>query len=475
MSKESSNRVAVILAGGSGTRLWPLSRQQLPKQFLNLQGDETLLEGTISRLTPFISKDDVWVVTSEAHASGEAYSALKDLNTILEPAARNTAPAVAVAAALLMDLTKSDPVMLVLPADHLIQDIKSFHQCLDMAVDVAEEGKLVTFGIKPTRPDTGFGYVQAASEADGNAYPVLRFTEKPDLATAESFLLQGSYFWNSGMFVWKASVILDAIQKHLPDIWSVLENMRNRWNKDEPWHEVIRHGFANMPSISIDYGVMEKSESVALIPCDIGWSDVGSWDAVYDISDHDEDGNTLAGDVLSFDCKNSLIRSESKLLAAVNLEDVIVVETPDAILLTKRGESQRVREIVDKIKARGSKEHVEHVTVYRPWGNYTVLEGRNSGYKLKRIEVSPGASLSLQSHQQRSEHWVVVSGVATVTRGEEVYTVSKNESTYIAIGEKHRLANNGENPLQIVEVQVGDYLGEDDIERFDDHYGRGCE
>ncbi len=475
MVKDISNRVAVILAGGSGTRLWPLSRQQLPKQFLNLKGDETLLGGTISRLHPLILEEDVWVVTSEALATGEAYAALYELNTILEPVGRNTAPAIAVAAALLMDRSGSDPTMLVLPADHLIQDVEGFHDCLNRAMDAAEKGALVTFGIEPTRPDTGFGYIQVDQERETEAFPVIRFTEKPDLETAESFLAEGGYYWNSGMFVWKASTILDEIKQHMPDLWPVLEAMRVKWQQGEPWPEVIRHGFADMPSISIDYGVMEKSDRVVLVPCDIGWSDVGSWDAVYDISDRDENGNALVGDVLSLDCRNSLIRSESKLLAAVDLEDVIVVETPDAILLSRRGESQRVREIVDVIKARGSREHIEHRTVMRPWGSYTVLEDHDSGYKLKKIEVNPGASLSLQSHRRRSEHWVVVSGTATVTRGEEMFTVSRNESTYIPIGEKHRLANDGEAPLQIVEVQVGDYLGEDDIERFDDDYGRSGE
>ena len=469
---KGSERVAVILAGGSGTRLWPLSRQQLPKQFLNLKGDETLLGGTISRLHPLISAEDVWVVTSEALATGEAYSALSELNTILEPVGRNTAPAIAVAAALLMDQSDGDPLMLVLPADHLIQDIPRFHDCLNTAMDAAEKGSLVTFGIEPTRPDTGFGYIQADQEGSSEVFPVIRFAEKPDLKTAETFLAEGGYYWNSGMFVWKASIILEEIKVHMPDVWGVLESMRSRWQKGEAWQEVVRHGFEAMPSISIDYGVMEKSDQVVLVPCDIGWSDVGSWDAVYDISDHDENGNALAGDVLSFDCKNSLIRSESKLLAAVDLEDVIIVETPDAILLSKRGESQRVREIVDVIQARGSREHIEHRTVMRPWGSYTVLEDHVSGYKLKRIEVNPGSSLSLQSHQHRSEHWVVVSGTATVTRGGEVATVAKNESTYIPIGEMHRLANHGRIPLQIIEVQVGDYLGEDDIERFDDAYGR---
>ena len=468
----ASERVAVILAGGSGTRLWPLSRQQLPKQFLNLKGEETLLGGTVSRLHPLIAKEDVWVVTSEAHASGEAYSALKELNTILEPVGRNTAPAIAVAAALLMDHSGGDPTMLVLPADHLIQNVDEFHACLERAMKAAEDGSLVTFGIEPTRPDTGFGYIQADQTGSSEAFPVIRFAEKPDLETAESFLKEGGYYWNSGMFVWKASAILHEIKTYLPEMWSVFESMRKQWSQGESWQEVIRHGFADMPSISIDYGVMEKSDKVKLIPCDIGWSDVGSWDAVYDISDHDDQGNALVGDVLNLDCKNSLIRSESKLLATVGLEDVIVVETPDAILLAKRGESQRVKEIVDVIKARGSREHIEHRTVIRPWGSYTVLEDHVSGYKLKRIEVNPGSSLSLQSHQHRSEHWVVVSGTATVTRGDVIATVAKNESTYIPIGEKHRLANHGIIPLQIIEVQVGDYLGEDDIERFGDDYGR---
>jgi len=467
-----SHAVAVILAGGSGTRLWPLSRQQLPKQFLKLQGDETMLEGTISRLAPIVSRENVWVVTSEAHAIGEAYSALDELNTILEPVARNTAPAIALAAALLADLSGSDPMMLVLPADHLIRNRENFHQCLEIAIAAAADDKLVTFGIVPTRPDTGFGYIQADPDKELKVHPVVRFAEKPDLATAESFLAEGGYYWNSGMFVWKASVILDEVQKHLPDVWSVLEKMRAKWKRDEPWQEVIRHGFADMPSISIDYGVMEKSERVALVPCDIGWSDVGSWDAVYEVSEHDAFGNAVSGDVLELDCKNSLIRSHSRLLAAVGLEDVIAIETPDAILLTKRGDSQRVREVVDAIKDRGSREHIENMTVLRPWGRYTVLEDKMSGYKLKRIEVDPGASLSLQSHRKRSEHWVVVSGAATVTRGDEIFTVRKNESTFIPIGQKHQLANREKVPLLIVEVAVGDYLGEDDIERFDDLYGR---
>jgi mannose-1-phosphate guanylyltransferase / mannose-6-phosphate isomerase len=462
---------AVVLAGGSGTRLWPLSRQQLPKQFLKLEGELSMLEATIKRLQPMLDNSDVWVVTGEAHASGEAYADLAPYHQILEPVGRNTAPAIALAAALLMEQTEDDPVMVVLPADHVIRRPDAFRACLSDAIASAQDGRLVTFGISPTHPDTGFGYIEAESSGE-KVRPVKRFTEKPDAATAEGFLRQGNYFWNSGMFVWRASVILDEIRHWVPEIDQVLAGMRAAWGAGEPWQEVVRHNFALMPNISIDYAVLERSDKVSLIPCDIGWSDVGSWDAVYDVSPQDADGNVLAGDVIAIDCGHSLLRSKERLLAAIGLEDVIVVETSDAILLARRGDSQRVREIVDRLKQRGSREHIEQMTVRRPWGSYTVLEDHDSGYKMKRIEVSPGQSLSLQSHQHRSEHWVVVSGTATVTRDGEVFTVSKNESTYIPIGVKHRLENRGHIPLQIVEVQVGEYLGEDDIERFEDSYGR---
>lgn len=468
-----SHVVAVILAGGSGSRLWPLSRQQLPKQFLNLEGEDTLLESTIARLAPLVEPQDVWIVTNEAHASGAAYEILNELNTILEPAGRNTAPAIALAAALLSDLNDDDPVMIVLPADHLIKKCEAFHHCLRTAIATAGSGRLVTFGITPTRPDTGFGYIQAdLSEKTDGASPVVRFAEKPDLATAEAFISSGDYFWNSGMFVWKASVLLAEVARYLPEISECIERMRGMWRDDEPWTEVVRREFTAMPSVSIDYGVMEKSANVSVVEADIGWSDVGSWDAVYEISDHDEQGNALVGNVLNLDCKNSLIRSQSKLLAAIGLEDVVVVETPDAMLLARRGESQRVKDVVEVLKGRGDNSYLEHVTVRRPWGSYTVLEDHTSGYKLKKIEVNPGASLSLQSHQKRSEHWVVVSGSATVTCADKTFIVAENESTYIPAGEMHRLANCGEIPLHIIEVQVGQYLGEDDIERFDDVYGR---
>jgi len=462
---------AIVLAGGSGSRLWPLSRQQLPKQFLNLNGDKSMLGATIARLSPLIEEDDVWVVTGESHATGEAFSELDGLNQILEPCGRNTAPAIALCAALLQDLQDDDPVMVVLPADHIVSQKESFQNCLTQAVAAAHAGQLVTFGIVPDQPETGFGYIQTA-EGDDGIHQVLRFVEKPNKQAAQKMLDDGNYFWNSGMFVWKASVILSEIKEHLPEVWAVLQDMRDRWNAGEAWQEVILNEFNKMPDISIDYGVMEKSNNVSLVSADIGWSDVGSWDAVHEMAEHDEDGNEISGNVLAIDCKNSLFRSESRLIAAVGLEDLIVVETPDAILLAKAGESQRVRELVDSLKQGDERYHVEHVTVRRPWGSYTVLEEAGDGYKLKRIDVVPGAKLSLQAHQHRSEHWIVVAGTATVTCGDMVKVVARNGSAYIPIGATHRLENCGKVTLQLIEVQVGDYLGEDDIERFEDVYGR---
>lgn len=492
---------AVILAGGSGSRLWPLSRQQLPKQFLSLHGEASLLQATIERLNPLIAPSEVLIVTGEEHAKGEAYHALKPYQTVLEPVGRNTAPAIAVAAAWLQDQA-DDPIMVVLPADHIIKNVEAFQRHLADAVEAAKDGMLVTFGIHPIRPDTGFGYIKTSNAKDSGkqdsglrtkelakktsrrAVPsvlspqssvllkVERFTEKPDQATAARFLAEGGYYWNSGMFVWRASAILAEIERHLPEVHSVLEDMRAAWRAGEEFAKAVKSRFSRMPSISIDYGVLEKSSHIALIPCDIGWSDVGSWDAVHEIAAKDASGNAVQGNVLALDCKDSLIRGGKRLIAAIGLEDLTVVETPDAILIAKRGQSQRVREIVDKLSARQAREHITHMTVKRPWGYYTVLEDQTTGFKIKRIEVSPGSALSLQRHQHRSEHWVVVSGTATVVRDGETITVAKNESTYIPIGVKHRLENRGKIPLQLIEVQVGEYLEEDDIERFDDVYGR---
>lgn len=466
-----SNVYAVILAGGSGSRLWPLSRQHLPKQFLTLDGDCSLLQTTINRLSPLIGAENVLIVTQESHAKGEAYHALMPYRSLFEPVGRNTAPAIALAAAKLIE-DGSDPIMVVLPADHVIKDEAQFHKHLNCAIDAAEQGRLVTFGIQPVRPDTGFGYIKVHDVAQKGIYTVERFTEKPDLATAEHFLAEGNYFWNSGMFVWRASVILDEIRQYLPDVYQVVEAIIAESRVLGNFQQAVNKQFAAMPSISIDYGVLEKSSSVSLIPCDIGWNDVGSWHAVHEISRKDADGNALQGNVIAVGCKNSLIRAEKRLVAAIGIEDICVVETADAVLIAKNDQTQRVREVVDVLQERGAPEHIYHAKVNRPWGSYTVLEEDPEGFKLKRIEVAPGARLSLQSHAHRSEHWVVVSGTATVTNGEEIITVQKNQSTYIPMGTKHRLENRGKEPLHIVEIQVGAYLGEDDIQRYEDHYGR---
>ena len=509
---------AVILAGGTGSRLWPLSRQNLPKQFLTLDGHASLLQTTINRLAPAIEAKNVLIVTQESHAKGEAYHALQPYPSLFEPVGRNTAPAIALAAARLM-LDGSDPIMVVLPADHVIKDEITFRTHLNIAIEAAKQDKLVTFGIRPTRPDTGFGYIKAglrkkaglrteektgvsgktttdstqsitqqfgaqplscagkppagsALEPQSFIYDVERFTEKPDLATAEQFLKEGNYFWNSGMFVWRASVVLAEIETYLPDVYQIIQTIIAETRISENFQQAVVKHFAAMPSVSIDYGVLEKSSRVSLIPCDIGWNDVGSWQAVHEISAKDGNGNALQGNVIALDCKNSLIRAEKRLVAVIGVEDLCVVETADAILISKSDQTQRVREVVDALQSRGASEHVCHVKENRPWGSFTVLEGAQDGFKLKRIVVTTGSKLSLQSHAHRSEHWVVVSGTATVTNGDEIITVNKNQSTYIPMGTKHRLENRGKIPLNIVEIQVGEYLGEDDIQRYEDHYGR---
>ena len=461
---------AVILAGGSGTRLWPLSRMSLPKQFLALDDAGTLLEATVKRLSPIILAKDVLVVTGEASAKGEAFTHLSAYQTLLEPVPRNTAPAIAIAA-LKFQLEGIDPVMVVLPADHVIRNVDAFRARLRIAIDAAQQGKLVTFGIEPDKPETGFGYIKTAGKASDALRPVAAFKEKPDLATAEKFLAEGGYYWNSGMFVWRASTILEAISRTLPALTAMLDKMRVDITGGGSFADALKKHFVDAPGISIDHGVLEKAGNLFVVPADIGWSDVGSWDAVYEIAEKSKDGNATRGNVVAIDCKNTLVRGGKRLIAAVGVENISIIETPDAILVAKHGESQKVKDVVAQLQARGGTEHLEHTTVHRPWGSYTVLE-EGPRFKIKHIDVNPGARLSLQSHKHRSEHWVVVSGQATVTNGESVLTLNPNESTYIPIGAQHRLENAGKIPVQIIEVQVGEYVGEDDITRYSDQYGR---
>jgi len=467
---------AVVLAGGSGTRLWPLSRKHVPKQYLSVDGGEVMLKATVDRLVPFIrGDDDVLIVTNELHASGEAYQVLSGYEKILEPVGRNTAPAIAISAAWLLR-QNTDSVMVVLPADHVIRNRVAFHDVLGKAIHHAKQGELVTFGIEPTHPDTGFGYIKSFCNDNSSTIKVEKFLEKPNLVTAKQLLSEGGYYWNSGMFVWKASVIMKLIAKYLPDVNSVIEKIKCAWdeeNSDNPQLAIDTY-FHEMPDISIDVGILEKvpnDEGMVVIPSDIDWSDVGSWDAVYDILPKDKSNNALYGEALALDCSNILIHSNKRLVAAVGVKDLCVVETSDAILIVNRGESQRVRDVVSALKDRNAQEYVLHPTVRRPWGSYTVLE-EQLGFKMKRITVEPGHSLSLQRHQHRSEHWIVVSGTATVVCDGDTRVVTKNQSTYIPIGSTHRLENRGKIILQLIEVQVGEYLGEDDIERFEDDYGR---
>jgi mannose-1-phosphate guanylyltransferase / mannose-6-phosphate isomerase len=463
----------IILAGGSGTRLWPLSRMQAPKQFLCLDGDCSMLEATMRRIESIIPREDMLIVTSRELATGEAYQALNGYNMLLEPVGRNTGPAIAVAAAQLRQ-NGDDPIMVVLPADHVVSDSAAFQNALECAIRSAAGGALVTMGIKPTGPATGYGYIHAptADKFDGvRPVAVNGFVEKPDAETAAEYVAEGSYYWNSGIFVWRASAILKEVSEHLPEINELVEQIQSAWSGGASLQDPIDLKFPEMPNISIDYGILEKCRNLMVMPCEFGWSDVGSWDSLYDIAEKDEAGNVIRGNVITYGCRNTLLHADSRLVTAIGVEDLCIVDTADALLVTRRGEGQRVGELVDALRHRHASEQLVHRTVHRPWGSYTILEEQGD-FKMKRIVVNPGGSLSLQRHQHRSEHWVVVSGTATVTRGGSVTTVAKNESTYIPIGVKHRLENEGKIPLQIIEVQVGEYLEEDDIERFDDSYGR---
>ncbi len=461
-----------ILAGGIGSRFWPLSRVTTPKQVLKVVGDESLLKATIKRLSPLIPPSRVFIVTSEEQANtikdhlrydGKPVSS----GYIIEPMGRNTAPAIGLAA---LEFFRKDPeaVMAVLPADHVIEDTVTFKRALTAAIEAATDGHLVTFGILPTAPETGYGYIKAASKRakkiDGFAVQqVDRFVEKPNLQRAKKYVKDGGYYWNSGIFVWKAARLLEEIETHLPELYKMLMAISGQTD--------FSKAYASLTPISIDHGILEKAADVVVIPVNFRWSDMGSWTSFDELLPGDKNGNIVKGRVVDISSKNSILVGSDRLLATIGVEDMIVVDTPDATLVCPKSRAQEVKDVVEVIKKKGYSETQYHVTTKRPWGSYTVMEEGN-GYKIKKIVVEPGKRLSLQSHKKRSEHWVVIAGRARVQRGEEAVTIKVNESTYIPRGVRHRLENPGKIPLEIIEVQSGGYLKEDDIVRYDDDYKR---
>lgn len=461
----------VILCGGSGSRLWPLSRQGQPKQFLNLNGDLTMLQATVQRLGH--GAPAPVVVCGEEHRFLVAEQ-LREIDVghqgiLLEPQGRNTAPAIAVAA--LHALTvESDPLLLVLPADHVISDEQFFQAAVNHAVELATSQALVTFGIVPTRPETGYGYIRTG-EADGVAFDVREFVEKPDAERAQSYLDSGDYLWNSGMFLFRARDYLQELKKHRPDIFTACQQAMANAASDLDFIRVDKDAFLNAPSESIDYAVMEHTSNIRVLPLSCGWSDLGSWAALWDISQKDSAGNSAPGNTIFHNSHDCLVHSGDKLVAAVGLEGIVIVDTADVTLVASKDCAQDVKGVVEQLSFKGEEYLKNHRRVYRPWGSYDSIDS-GERFQVKRIVVNPGAELSLQMHHHRAEHWIVVKGAALVTKGDEEIWVTENQSTYIPFGVKHRLKNPGEIPLELIEVQSGSYLGEDDIVRFEDHYGR---
>ena len=474
---------SIILAGGSGTRLYPLSRKHFPKQFLKIWDEESLFQKTVKRNLQAVKwVKDIVVITNndyQFHIKNQLKEALNSettdipVNIILEPIGRNTAPAIALAAKYALEKLNADEneVLFISPSDHLISPDDKFIEYVKKAEELAKEGYIVTFGIRPNKPETGYGYIEKNGKLNTEieAYSVQQFHEKPDLKTAKEYLLSGNYFWNSGMFAFSIKTILNEIKKYAPEINNLLEG--------KTFEEVVMN-FGDMPDISIDYAVMEKTDKAVVLPLDIMWSDVGSWDSVYEVLEKDENKNVKIGNVIDIDTKNSLIMGDERLIATIGLDDVIVVETPDAIVIAKKGEGQKIKNLVNILKENEGTKHLTefHTTVYRPWGCYTELE-KGERYRIKRITVQPGEKLSLQMHHHRSEHWIVVKGTAKVVLEDKEgnlkeFYIHENESTYVPKTTKHRLMNPGKIPLEIIEVQVGEYVEEDDIKRFDDIYKR---
>ncbi len=469
------NFYPVILTGGAGSRLWPVSREFYPKPLLPLFGERTLLQDTAARLDGLNGIHNPLFVCNEEHrfmVAEQLRSLGKEAEAImLEPEGRNTAPALTVAALYLAEKA-ADAVMVVMAADHVIPDADAFTAAVAQAGELAGQGYVVTLGVTAAKPETGYGYIQRGEAIEDSAgYRVDRFVEKPDLATAQGYLDAGSYYWNSGIFVLRADCWLEEIAAYQPDILAACRASMAESTRDSDFVRVDKQAFLASPADSIDYAVMEKTGKAAVVPMTTGWSDVGSWSSIWEVSERDGQGNVCKGDVLTHDTSNSLFRAQSRCLAVVGLDNVVVIETSDAVLVADKNKCQDVKAIVSRLKQDDREEYRFHSRVYRPWGDY---EGIDEGgrYQVKRLTVKPGAKLSLQMHHHRAEHWIVVSGTARVTRGEEVFILSENESTYIPLGTTHRLENPGSIPLEIIEVQSGSYLGEDDIVRFEDVYNR---
>ena len=466
----------VILSGGSGTRLWPLSRAALPKQLLPLAGDRTMLQDTVLRLAGLADAGAPLIVCNNEHrfliAEQMRDLGVSPLGIFLEPVGRNTAPAAAVAALHLLQ-RDADAVMLLLPADHLIRDVPAFHAAIGKGMKAVAGGHLVTFGIVPDAPETGYGYIQQGEALPGgSARRVARFVEKPNIENAEQFLASGDYFWNSGMFLFSCRQFLDELAELRPDILAACDQALAAGRHDLDFCRLDQGAFATCPSDSIDYALMERTRHAAVVPAAIGWNDIGSWSALWEVGEKDGNGNVLRGDVFLEGVSDSLVRAESRMVAVIGVSNLLIVETPDAVLVADKSRAQEVKKVVDYLKANGRSEHEFHTRVFRPWGWY---EGIDLGerFQVKRIMVKPGEKLSLQMHHHRAEHWIVVSGTARITRDGKEELLSENQSSYIPLGTTHRLENPGRIPLHLIEVQSGSYLGEDDIVRFEDVYSRG--
>jgi len=463
----------IIMAGGSGTRLWPLSRHLYPKQFHALTGDRTMLQETVLRLKGLGSLAPL-VICNEEHrflaAEQMREIGLDHARVLLEPVSRNTAPAIALAA-LFATRDHDDPLLLVLAADHLIRDVGAFQAAVKKAEILAEAGKLVTFGIVPDRPETGYGYIKRGAAVGAEGFAVDRFEEKPDRGKAQSFLKDGGYYWNGGIFLFRASRYLEELERHAPEIFASCRTAMADARFDQDFVRVDAEAFGACPSNSIDYAIMEKTDGAAVVPLDASWNDIGSWSALWDVAERDVDGNAFKGDVIQTGSRNNLARADSRLIALVGVTDLVVIETKDAVLVGHKDHIQDVKEVVEAIRRSNRYEHLNHRQVYRPWGHYDSIDfGKRD--QVKRITVKPGAKLSVQMHHHRAEHWVVVRGTAKVYKGDQTLMLSEDQSTYIPLGEIHALENPGKIPLELIEVQSGSYLGEDDIVRFEDRYGR---